>query len=324
MMEINRTLIRTLSILGQRGAFGYTLKSAGEENSRIIALTADLCNTSGLDRFREAFPERLINVGIAEQNLIGVSAGLAAGGFIPFCTTFSNFAALRSCEQIRHFLGYMKENVKVVGFAGGFAMGMFGITHYGIEDIAAIRSVSNITIFSPCDGLETAKATMAAAQHDGPVYIRLTGVMNQPIVYKEDYAFETGKAVEVKGGTDIVIFATGGMVHRALQAAKRLDEEGLSCRVVNIHTIKPLDIEAVKKALGARLVVTVEEHSVTGGLGSAVAEALAGETVKPPQLLIGVSGEYKSAGTYEYMLEQYGLTGDQIYNKISDKIRGLN
>lgn len=320
-MEINRTLIRTLSILGQRGAFGYTLKSVAEEDKNIVALTADLCNTSGLDRFNEAFPNRLINVGIAEQNLIGISAGMAAFGYVPFCTTFSNFASMRSCEQVRHFLGYMKENVKVVGFAGGFAMGMFGITHYGIEDIAAIRAISNITILSPCDGLETAKATIAAAEYNGPVYLRLTGVMNQPIVCMEDYEYVIGKAVEVKDGSDIAIFATGGMVSRSLKAAKQLDEEGLSCKVINMHTIKPIDTGAIKKALGVRLIVTVEEHSTTGGLGSAIAEVLSGEINKPPQLMIGITNEYKSAGTYEYMLEQYGLTGDQIYNSILNKIR---
>jgi transketolase len=157
--------------LGAKGAFGVALSELAKENEKVIALTADLGITSGLERFKASFPDRFYNVGIAEQNLIGVSAGFAAGGFTPYCTTFSNFAALRSCEQIRHFLGYMKENVRVVGLGAGFAMGMFGTTHYGIEDIAAIRGVPNITILSPADCTETVKAVMASSSYNGPVYI---------------------------------------------------------------------------------------------------------------------------------------------------------
>jgi transketolase len=182
MIDFNRTVIRTLSILGQRGAFGYALTELAKENEDIIALTADLRTTSGLDRFYNEYPERIINVGIAEQNMIGIAAGMATMNFTPFATTFSNFASLRSCEQMRHFMGYMNENIKIIGFGGGFAMGMFGITHYGIEDISAIRAIPNIAILSPADCLEAAKATIASYHHNGPVFVRLTGVMNQPIL----------------------------------------------------------------------------------------------------------------------------------------------
>jgi transketolase len=321
MMEFKRTTIRTLSILGQRGAFGYALTEIAKINDEIIALTADLCTTSGLDRLKNAYPERVVNVGIAEQNMIGIAAGMSTLGYIPFATTFANFASLRSCEQMRHFMGYMKENIKIVGFGGGFAMGMFGITHYGIEDIASIRSISNITILSPADCLETAKATIAASQFKGPVYLRLTGVMNHPIIYKEDYEFEIGKAIQLKDGSDIAIFSTGGMVHQSLQAAKQLEDQGISCKVVNVHTIKPIDKVAIYKALDAKVIATVEEHSIIGGLGSTVAEVLSELKEKPPQLTIGVSSEYKPAGSYEFMLEQYSLTDNHISKKILEKYR---
>ena len=320
-MEFNRTTIRTLSILGQRGAFGYALTEIAKENDEIIALTADLCTTSGLDRFNRAYPERVVNVGIAEQNMIGIAAGISTLGYIPFATTFANFASLRSCEQMRHYMGYMKENIKIVGFGGGFAMGMFGITHYGIEDIASIRSIPNLTILSPADCLETAKATMAAFQLKGPVYLRLTGIMNHPIVYKEDYNFEIGKAIQLKDGSDIAIFATGGMVNQSLQAAKQLEEQGISCKVVNIHTIKPIDKDAIYEALDVKVIVTVEEHSIIGGLGSTVAEVISDIKEKPPQLMIGVSNEYKPAGSYKFMLEQYSLTDNLIGSKIFEKYK---
>lgn len=324
MIDFNRLIIRTLSILGQRGAFGYTLTEIANSNDEIIALTADLCTTSGLDRYNNAYPDRVVNVGIAEQNMIGIAAGLSTLGFIPFATTFANFASLRSCEQMRHFMGYMNENIKIVGFGGGFAMGMFGITHYGIEDIASIRSVPNITILSPADSLETAKATIAASEIEGPVYLRLTGVMNHPIVYKQDYDFEIGKAIELKVGNDIAIFATGGMVYKSLQVAMQLETQGISCRVVNVHTIKPIDKEAIYQGVDTKLIVTIEEHSIIGGLGSTVAEVLSVIREKPPQLSIGISCEYKPAGSYEFMLEQYGLTDIQIKNTIKEIYGEMN
>ena len=323
-MEFKRTTIRTLAILGQRGAFGYALTELAKENDEIIALTADLCTTSGLDRFSNAYPERVINVGIAEQNMIGIAAGMSTLGYIPFATTFANFASLRSCEQMRHFMGYMKENIKIVGFGGGFAMGMFGITHYGIEDIASIRAIPNLTILSPADCLETAKATIAAFEFKGPVYLRLTGVMNHPMVYKEDYDFEIGKAIQLIDGKDIAIFATGGMVHQSILASERLLELGISCKVINIHTIKPIDRDSIYDALDVKLIITVEEHSTIGGLGSSIAEVLTELKEKPPQLMIGVSSEYKSAGSYDYMLEQYGLTNNYIVDKILKKFREVN
>lgn len=316
-INFNSVDIRTWSILGPRGAFGVALSELAKENEKVIALTADLGITSGLERFKTSFPDRFYNVGIAEQNLIGVSAGFAAGGFTPYCTTFSNFAALRSCEQIRHFLGYMKENVRVVGLGAGFAMGMFGTTHYGIEDIAAIRGIPNITILSPADCTETVKAVIATSMFNGPVYIRLTGVMNNPIVYRNDYNFVIGKAITLKEGDDVAIIAAGTMVAESLKAAKLLEEKGVSVSVIDMHTIKPLDIDAIDKVnQKVKLLVTVEEHSIIGGLGSAVAEQIVPKKKRVKQVMIGINDFFPPAGDYRYMHEQCGLTAHQIAEKI--------
>jgi len=316
--------IRTWSILGPRGTFGLALFEQAKVMDRIVALTADLGITSGLERFKAGFPDRFYNVGIAEQNLIGVSAGFAASGFVPFCSTFSNFASMRSCEQIRHYLGYMKENVKVIGLGAGFSMGMFGITHYGIEDVSAIRGIPNISIVAPADCTETVKAIMAACEFFGPVYIRLTGVMNNPIVYRNDYNFEIGKAITLREGSDVAIIASGTMVAESLKACKILEERGISASLIDMHTIKPVDSELIDKLFTKfKIMVTVEEHSVIGGLGSAVAEYAAGKKEKIKQIMIGVNDYFPSAGDYRYMLEQCGLTSSQIAEKVIAEINLL-
>ena len=317
-MEINPITIRTLSMLGQRGVFGLALMDVAETDRNIVALSADLCNTSGLDRFRAKYPDRFFNVGIAEQNMVGVAAGLAAAGYVPFATTFANFAALRSCEQVRHFLGYMNENVKLVGFGAGFSFGMFGTTHYALEDVAALRAINNLVILSPADGLEVLKATHAAAKINAPVYLRLSGVMNNPIIYKSDYVFEIGKAITLREGMDVSIISTGSMVDSALKAAALLETDGISAEVVNMHTIKPLDVYAVEKACAKKLIVTVEEHSKIGGLGSAVAEVLTSNTRRPIQIILGTRNGYLHAGDFQYMLESHGLTSLQIAKEISN------
>ncbi|MDD3429705.1 MAG: transketolase C-terminal domain-containing protein [Oscillospiraceae bacterium] len=318
MLKYDRTALRTYSMLGARGAFGLALNELAAENEDILALSADLCSTSGLDRFAQNYPTRFYNTGIAEQSLIGIAAGLAAAGYTPFATTFANFAALRGCEQIRHYMGYMAENVKVVGLSAGFAMGMFGITHYGLEDIAALRSIPNLTILSPADSTETVKATLAAAAHKGPVYLRLTGGMNNPMVYKEDYTFTIGKAVTLQTGTDIALVGAGTMVAQCQKAAKLLAEKGVSCTIINMHTIKPLDTLALDSLLGHRLIVTAEEHSKIGGLGAAVAQHLAAKTAAPPLLTIGTEDDYGHAGDYAWLLQHHGLTADSIAAQITD------
>jgi transketolase len=322
-MEIKPVTIRTYSILGQRGTFGKTLWEKAGENLKIVAVTADMANASGLDRFAASYPERFINVGIAEQNMIGVVAGMADSGYIPFATTYSNFLSLRSLEQIRHFMGYMKCNVKLLGFAGGFAIGVFGATHCGIEDIATIRSIPNIVIFSPADGLETVKCIEASINNNQPTYIRLTGIANNPVVYKSDYDFTTGKAIHLSAGTDIAIFATGSMVYHSQQAAEILEGLKISTAVYDFHTIVPFDNKAVLDNINKKLIVSVEEHSITGGLGSAVAETLSENPSTPPLLRLGIK-KYEKAGNYDYMLEKARLTPAQIAEDVLTKFKELS
>jgi transketolase len=324
MTVVNAMNARIWSKLGSRGSFGAALLDVGMKNGTVLAMSADLCNTSGLDRFRGALPARFINTGIAEQNMVGIAAGLSAEGYVVFATSFSNFITLRSCEQVRHYLGYMQSNVKIVGLAAGFAMGMFGNTHYGLEDIAVMRAMPNLTILSPADSTETVKATLAAAELAGPVYLRLTGGMNNPIVYKEDYPFQIGKAITLKEGRDIAIVATGSMVHSSLASAQLLAERGVSATVVDMHTLKPLDTEILDKMCrDAKLIVTVEEHSVVGGLGGAIAEYKSKLKNVPPQLTLGVRDEFGHAGDYAFMLDKYGLTADKISRSILEAMESV-
>jgi transketolase len=309
------------SMLGQRGAFGAALDRLAGGDATIFALTADLRNTAGLDRFAKNFPSRFVNVGIAEQNLVGTAAGLSDCGYTVFAATFANFAALRANEFVRHFMGYMQSPVKLVGFGAGFAMEFFGNTHYGLEDIAALRSIPNLTILAPADGLETVKATEALCSCTGPVYLRLTGTANHPIVYKNDYDFQIGKAVTLQEGGDVALIASGSMVHFALTAAALLETDGLRCSVINMHTVKPLDTDAVSRLLDRRLIATVEEHSATGGLGSAVAEFLSEHKNAPVLFRAGASSDYKKAGAYLYMLEQNGLTAERLADSIRARLR---
>lgn len=311
--------VRAWSMVGTRGAFGITLLNLAQQNPNIVGLTADLGITSGMERFSLAFPERYLNVGIAEQNLIGVAAGIASQGSIPFATTFANFAALRACEQMRHYLGYLQGNIKVVGLASGFAMGMFGTTHYGIEDIAALRAIANLTILSPADATATALMTLTAAKYDGPVYLRLTGGMRTPIVYREFCEFIPGKSNLLREGADVSLIATGSMVSASLKAAELLSERGIQCSVVDMYSIKPLDIETLKNQLGCKLIVSVEEHSVIGGLGSAIAEFLVTQQNAPRLLTLGIPQGYGHAGEYQWMLEQNGLTAPQIAGAILEQ-----
>ena len=309
---------RLYSLLGQRGTFGVKLDEIANYNDSVIAITSDLTRTSGLERFSENHPDRFYNVGIAEQNSIGFASGLSDNGYVPFVTTFANFSALRSNEFIRHYMAYMKCNVKLIGLGSGFAMELFGNTHYGVEDIGAIRSFPNIEILSPCDGLEVSNCVEYCAESKTPVYLRLSGKANNPIVNKDpDYDFKPGKAITLTDGSDIIIYATGSMVFHALKASKELAEKGLSASVVNMHTIKPIDSSLIKKNSGANMIVSIEEHSEIGGLGTAISEVLSSLRTHSKLLKIGVKDRYIKAGRYEYMLHQNGLDVPNIVNTIA-------
>lgn len=315
---------RVYSLLGQRGTFGTVLKNLARDNEKIIALSADLTRASGLEQFAEAYPKRLYNVGIAEENAVGMAGGLADQGYIPFVSTFANFATLRANEFVRHFMAYMKCNIKLVGMGSGFAMELFGNTHYGLEDISTIRSMPNIMIFSPADGLEVAKIVDYAANNEGPMYIRLSGKMNNPIVHKKDFDIVPGKAIKMSDGEDIVIFATGSMVSASMKAAKELVNHGISAAVYDVHTIKPFDCEAVINSKDKKLIVSVEEHCRIGGLGSAIAEVLAEQASHGELIRLGTGDRYEAAGNYDYMLNIHGLTSDGIVNTIIKKWRKNN
>ena len=323
MIDITPMNIRIWSRLGSCGAFGQAALALPKVEERTVILTADVCSFSGLERFRAQHPDRLYNMGIAEQNMIAVAAGLSHEGFVPFATSYATFAVMRSADQVKVCMGYMGLGVKLVGLAAGYSVGILGPTHMCLEDIAVMRAIPNIVILSPADCTATVKATLAAAKIDAPVYLRLTGSMNCPIVYKEDFNFEIGRAIFLREGTDVSIIATGSMVYIAIKASEKLAELGISAEVIDMHTIRPIDKEAIERACTKKLIITLEEHSVTGGLGSAVAEILAGEASRPAQLILGTEGPYPHAADYPSLLENSGLTPDKIATRISQTYKEL-
>jgi len=325
MLTFNSINFRTWSKLGQRGAFfGFAVFEIVEQFQNTMILTADLAYLSGLERFINRHTENFLNVGIAEQNMLGISAGLAQEGKIVFATTYATFISMRSCEQLRHYLGYMNSNVKIIGTAAGLVMTYSGNTHYSLEDIAIVRAIPNITILSPADATESVKVALAAAQFKGPVYVRLTGGLNNPMVYKDDYNFEIGKAITITDEGDITIFATGTMVYNSLEASKILVTKGINARVVNIHTIKPLDINCIEYANErSKLLVSVEEHSIIGGLGGAIAEHLCSKKRHAQLLRLGLADQFRHAGDYNYLLGQNRLLPDQIAHDIEQKYSSL-
>lgn len=309
--------VKGLSRLGPRGTLGLALLEVAHANDRVVAMTADLAITAGMERFRTTYPDRFINVGIAEQNLVGVAAGLADDNWIPFAVTFANFAALRACEFVRHHMGYMEQNIKLVGIGAGFAMGQFGNTHYSIEDISALRAIPNLTIVSPADCGELVQVIETCAGHVGPVYIRINGAPSMPIVDQGDTVFKIGDARVLSEESDVVFIAIGSMVARAKAAAELLlDNHGIRAGIINMHTVKPLNAKAVLDAAQrSELIITVEEHSIIGGLGSAVAEILAESGATCRQLRLGVEDRFPSVGSYDYVLAQVGLDSTSIAEK---------
>lgn len=315
-MELNKITSRTLSMCGSSRTFGQAVIEAAEENNKVVVLTADQSTAGRLDYFREKFPQNFFNIGIAEQNMIGIAAGLAKEGFVPFTLAQATFSTNRCFDQLKINLGYMQLGIKIVGFGAGLGIGQYGPTHFSIEDIALVRSVPNVVILSPADCAATYKCILSAAKDPRPTYIRLTGGMGNPVVYDQDFEFEIGKSIELKSGTDVAIIATGTMVYNSLKAAEKLESDGFSVKVIDMHTIKPLDENALRKCCRAKLIVSVEEHSVVGGLGSCVAEFLSNLANRPKHLIIGVPDFYPAPGEYKYLLQTCNLTSEDIYNKI--------
>ena len=316
MKEINKIQIRTYSMLGAARTFGQALIDLAAEKETVVAVTADQRSAGRLEYFEQKYPGRLFNVGIAEQNLINVAAGMAKEGLIPFTLAQACFSTARCYDQFKISLGYMGLNVKVVGFGAGLALGQYSATHMSVEDVSLVRNLPGVTILSPADCLETYKAVIAAGEINGPVYIRLTGEMGNPIVYNEDYNFQIGKAITLREGSDVSIIATGSMVYNSLKAAEMLEQQGISASVVDMHTIKPLDQEAVEKCFSSKLLVTVEEHSKIGGLGSAVQELYALAPQKPVHLILGCDNYYAIPGDYKYLVDTFGLSSEKIAKHI--------
>lgn len=309
--------------LGQSGSiFGMELmEQAG--NYPFKVLSSDMSVVAGLDRFKKEYPDNFYNVGIAEQNLLGVAAGLDSEGFKTIAVAQACFISMRSFEQVRQYLGYMGGKVMCVGINSGFSLTFFGNTHYAIEDMALMRSVPNMTVLSPADAGEAVKLFDAALKVDGPVYLRLSGSLNTPIVYKEDYELKIGQAITLKEGDDIAILATGLMVSNALKAAELLLEKGITATVVDVHTIKPIDKDTIQKNCGKKLLVSVEEHNVVGGLGTAIADVLSEQRNSAPLLKLGVQDHFMPVGDYNYLVEQAGLTPEQIAASIENKLKSL-
>jgi transketolase len=257
-----------------RVTYGSTLVELGHRNPRIVVLDADVPKSTNTCQFQQAFPDRFFNCGVAEQNMICVAAGLAASGKIAFASTFAVFASMRACEQIRTSVAYPRLNVKIVATNAGLDNAGDGVTHQGIEDLAIMRSIPNLTVLSPSDPVTTRKAVLAVAQQDGPIYMRL-GRNLSPLLHNENVDFQIGRMIRLREGTDLTIIATGNMAHAAVTAAKALSEQGIQARVLDCHTIKPIDREAILAAANETMgIVTAEDHSIIGGLGSAVCEAL--------------------------------------------------
>ena len=296
-----------------RAAYGEVLQEIGEECPDVVVMDADLSESTMTCHFAEKYPDRFYNMGIAEQSMMGTAAGLATCGITPICSTFAVFASMRSGEQIRTSICYPKLNVKVVTTHSGLSIGTAGATHFCEEDLAIMRALPNMTVIAPSDFLETKKAVRAALKMDGPVYIRL-GRGDAAVLYSELDDYEIGKAITIQDGTDVTLIATGVMVQRAVAAAKLLEQEGVSCRVVDMHTIKPLDTEAViKAARETKGIVTLEEHNVKGGLGSAVSEVVAelkGE--KAPVKILGIPDVFGGVASAELLWDSYGMDAESI------------
>lgn len=317
MIEYNKRNIRTWSMLGSRRLFGIVLEELVKEDDKFIFITADVGRYYAINRFIEKYPDKVINVGIAEQNMIGIAAGMAKEGFHPMVATYSTFATARVLDQIRVNMGLMKLGIVVVGVSSGLAEGEMSATHMGLEDIANMAAIPNINIFSPADCTETVKCLLASVRLGKPSYVRLTGTANCPIVYKEDYSFEAGKMIKLKSGNDLAIVATGSVVYSALKVAQKLEEENvITVSVFNIHTIKPMSDEIFDQLCKYQKVVTIEEHNIYGGLGSLLATRLVCRSERPQLLILGVEDFYPLADSYGELVTACKLSVEKIYNKI--------
>jgi transketolase len=298
---------------GHRTVQADTLLMLAAEYPDLVALSADLTPTARLVEFKETYPDRFFDVGIAEQNLIDFTVGLALEGLRPFAVGLAAMVPMRPAEQMRAALGYMNASATVIGIEAGVRFGPLGNTHYAMDDIAVMRAIPNFTVIAPSDPLSTHKALHACAEHEGPVYMRLTGGPGYPVMYSEDFDFQIGKAIEYRPGGDVAFVTSGSLLADAVAAADILEGKGISARVVDMHTIKPLDTEMLDKVFAEnKLVVTVEEHSPFGGLGGAVAEYKAGFANAPKQMIASLGDRFQKLGDHKYLMKENGLTAPDL------------
>ncbi len=303
--------------IATRESFGKALVELGKENENVVVLTADLAGATKTSLFEKEFPDRFINVGIAEQNMIGISAGLATTGKIPFASTFAMFAAGRAYDQIRNSVAYPKLNVKICGTHAGVTVGEDGATHQMLEDLSLMRSIPNMTVLCTSDDVQTRWAIKEMAKIDGPVYIRLARVAT-PVIYNENQKFEIGKMVQIGDGTDATVFATGVEVAEALKAKEELEKENINIRVVDVHTIKPIDREMIIKcARETKKLITIEDHSIIGGLGTAVCEVLS-EEYPTKVVRMGMQDRFGKSGKAEQLLKYFKLDSEAIIEKVKE------
>ncbi len=313
-MNIND--IQSTGTKATRDGFGQGLLEAARLNSNIVGLTADLMESLQMQHFHAAFPERFFQVGIAEANMMGIAAGLATAGKIPFTGTFANFSTGRVYDQIRQSIAYSHKNVKICASHAGVTLGEDGATHQILEDLGMMRMLPGMTVINPCDYHQTKAATMAIAEHHGPVYLRF----GRPAwaMFTENMKFEIGKALLLASGTDVTIFATGHLVWTSIEAAKELAAQGISCEVINIHTIKPLDNEAILDSVSkTRAVVVAEEHQRNGGLGDAIANLLV-QKLPVPMEYVGVNDSFGESGKPAELLDKYGLSKKDVLWAVKD------
>lgn len=323
-MDINKLSSRTHSRLGLSGAsFGIGLINIFKERNDIVVVTADMAKPAGLSRFMSLYPQNFYNVGIAEQSMLGIAAGISSEGYKSIVVAQACFVSMRSFEMLRQYMGYMKSNIIACGVGAGFALTYFGNTHYSFEDVAIIRSIPGITILSPSDASQAIFILNEAIKISGPVYIRYTGQVNSPIVYNENFEIKIGKAIKIKEGSDVTIFASGSMVYNSLKASEILSQSNISVAIYDYHTIKPLDLQAIKNSKSSRLFVSIEEHSIIGGLGSAISDFISLHENFPPLLKIGVNDIFSQPGDYKFLIDQNGLSPKKIANSIKDRLNKI-
>lgn len=302
--------------------YGEVLTQLGHQDKSIVALTADLAGSTKIGRFKKDFPDRFFNLGIAENNMFAVASGMAAAGLTPVVSTFAVFAALRSAEFVRTDICYNKRNVKIIATHSGTSFGQAGTTHHCTEDLSVMRTFSNMTVIAPADAYETAKAVGAALEMDGPVYIRIGRSFEPPLHKDMDFDFEIGKAIELHEGTDVTVIVTGRPTLGALEAAEIAKKNGISMRVLDMHTVKPIDAEAIMQAVtDTRRIITVEDHSVIGGLGSAVAEVVAASGKACAMRRIGLQDEYAQVGYPDDLLNVYKMDADGILEAMQELLK---